>query len=182
MSMPYEQSELGAQLLGRFADWIGTLGDDAAAFAVEVENPENARAVRIALAGALNYLIKSVDLIEDGIENLGFLDDAMVLRLALYGAHGAIPEGVQGLRGDAGILLEFLGVLSPRFTRFVEGLPELEVRGRTAMAMVEDPEALNEFLQDVREFSSRYRAPSMGQDPSLLVKAHAFLDAKLPKL
>ena len=34
------------------------------------------------LVSGLNYIFKSLDLIPDGIDDLGFLDDAFVLRVA----------------------------------------------------------------------------------------------------
>jgi uncharacterized membrane protein YkvA (DUF1232 family) len=37
---------------------------------------------RRALASGLNYVFKSVDLIPDGIDDIGYLDDAFVLRVA----------------------------------------------------------------------------------------------------
>ena len=56
-------------------------------------------------AGALTYLFKSPDLIPDGIEDLGFIDDAFVFRMAAAAAIGFEPEA----RGkDHGTALERL--------------------------------------------------------------------------
>jgi uncharacterized membrane protein YkvA (DUF1232 family) len=181
MSTMSEPSELELELLTRFAEWVRRLGEDVLAFATELESLDTAPPVRLALASGLNYVIKSIDLIDDGIESLGYLDDAMVLRVALTGAHGAIPESLQGMRGDSGLLSEFLGALAPRMERFVAGLAELSVRGRSARQELENPELLSELLLEVRGFASRYKAPAFPADPSLLIRAHAFLDAKLPK-
>jgi hypothetical protein len=104
-----------------------------------------------------------------------------VFRLVLQSAHGAIPESLQGLRGDSGLLLEFLGSLAPRFERFIAALSDVKVRGRSAQEIVDDPEALQALCTEARAFAARYQAPPFARDPSLLVKAHAFLDAKLPK-
>jgi uncharacterized membrane protein YkvA (DUF1232 family) len=174
-------SGLETQLLDQFAEWTSALGQHAILFADELENPENSRAVRTSLACGLLYLVKSIDLIDDGIENLGYLDDAMVLRLVLQGAQGAIPEGLQGLRGDSGLLSEFLGALAPRFEQFIRALREVKMRGRVAQELVDDAEAVLELCSEVRAFGARYHAPALSRDASLLVKAHAFLDAKLPK-
>lgn len=181
MSALSSHSELEVQLLDRFASWTSDLPNDVRTFASELENPDNPSAVRLALASALNYLVKSVDLIEDGIETLGYLDDAMVLRMALAGAKGAIPEPLQPMRGDTGILLEFLGPLTGRFERFVEDLGQLSVRGQTAEALLADETALGELLVEVRSFAARYQTPVFRKEASLLVKLHSFLDAKLPR-
>jgi uncharacterized membrane protein YkvA (DUF1232 family) len=173
--------ELEAQLLDRFPEWLRSLPADAVQMARELENTENSSSVRLSLASSLNYLFKSLDLIDDGIENLGYLDDAMVLRLGLKSALGAIPESLQGLRGEAGLLLEFLGPIAPRFERFVLELGTLRVRGRSASDLLEDATALEAFVSEVKAFADGYDPPAFPRDRGLLVKAHAFLDAKLPR-
>src|SRR5262245_13024196 len=64
-----------------FPNWLRSLGQDAGALAAIVgsDSPEPVR--RWAAAG-LNYIFKSLDLIPDGIDDLGFMDDAFVLRVA----------------------------------------------------------------------------------------------------
>ncbi len=66
------------------------------------------------IAAALNYVFKSVDLIPDGIDDIGYLDDAFVLRVASAQAlaaglsaeaHGA----VSALAADTAMVKDFLG-------------------------------------------------------------------------
>jgi len=179
--MSFSAPELEAQLLDRFPEWLASLPSDTLLMAQELENVENSRALRVSLASGLNYLVKSLDLIDDGIESLGYLDDAMVLRLALKNALGGIPESLLGLRGDAALLVEFLGPLTGRFESFVAGLESLKVHGHSALELLEDDALLQAFLTEIREFAQLYEPPRFPRDPSLLVKTHAFLDAKLPR-
>src|ERR1700759_4244831 len=67
--------------LDAFPNWLRSLADDARALAGVLERAGAPNAERKACA-ALNYLFKSLDLIPDGLEDLGFIDDAFVLRAA----------------------------------------------------------------------------------------------------
>jgi hypothetical protein len=60
------------RFLEMFPTWLGSLGTDVAALGTIVaeDGPEPVR--RYVVAG-LNYLFKSLDLIPDGIDDLGFL-------------------------------------------------------------------------------------------------------------
>ena len=82
---------LDARYLEVFPSFLRTLGEDAAALGVLAgsDAPEAAR--RYVVAG-LNYIFKSLDLIPDGIDDLGFLDDAFVLRVAASLAAEEAPD------------------------------------------------------------------------------------------
>ena len=68
------------QHLDLFASWLRTLGEDVEALGAVVSSPEAAAPTRQMIAGGLNYVFKSLDLIPDGIDDIGYLDDAFVLR------------------------------------------------------------------------------------------------------
>jgi uncharacterized membrane protein YkvA (DUF1232 family) len=72
---------LEARCLDAFPNWLRSLADDARALAsvLEADAPDTAQRRS---AAALNYLFKSLDLIPDGLEDLGFIDDAFVVRAA----------------------------------------------------------------------------------------------------
>lgn len=72
---------LDARCLDAFPNWLRSLGEDARALASVLEKEGSGGAQRRA-AAALNYLFKSLDLIPDGLEDLGFIDDAFVVRAA----------------------------------------------------------------------------------------------------
>lgn len=175
-------SDVDSRALSAFAGFLASLADDTRAVADVVADPSVSAAVRKPLAGSLNYLFKSLDLIDDGIEGLGFMDDAFVLRVAVAKARaqGSLPEGLNGLSEDATLITEFLGELSPRFEKFVAGLTKGAVRGRSVDAIVEDASVREEMLGDVRGWASRYTAPKFVMDAQSLVKLRSFLAAKLP--
>lgn len=176
-------SEVDAVAVEKFGTWLKSLAEDSRAIADVLADDSVALDVRRPLGGAVNYLFKSLDLIDDGIEGLGYLDDAFVLRVAAGHAKqaGQLPEALAQLAEDALLIEEFLGDLSGRLQSFVRGLPDAVVRGRSVAGILEDAAVREEALGDVRGFASRYQAPQFVMDEQALVKLRAFLGAKLPK-
>lgn len=182
--MPVSPSD--PRFLEIFPAWLGSLGVDAAALGAIVsgEGPEPVR--RYVVAG-LNYLFKSLDLIPDGIDDLGFLDDAFVLRvaaaLALVGEpEPSTPEGevLKRLAHDAGAVKDFLGEDYARLEGYVRGLRKGAARGRTVDDIVNDATTRTAFAGEVAAWSQSFQAPSFTRDPKTLIKLKAFLNAKLP--
>src|SRR6478752_2048312 len=102
---------LEARCLDAFPNWLRSLADDARALAAVLESEGNPVA-QLRSASALNYLFKSLDLIPDGLEDLGFIDDAFVLRAA---ADAVRAEAESELAADAtGTLARLAGAASPR--------------------------------------------------------------------
>src|SRR5829696_10313063 len=75
-------NELQTRCLDTFPEWLRTLATDATDLAQVVATASAPDVAKRYVTGGLNYLFKSLDLIPDGIEDLGFLDDAFVLRVA----------------------------------------------------------------------------------------------------
>lgn len=165
-----------------FAGWLRSLGEDAAALGdvVKGDGPEGVR--RHATAG-LNYLFKSLDLIPDGIDDLGFLDDAFVLRVAsalAVEADAKAKEGVVGrLAADADQIREFLGAHYDKLTAYVKNLHKGAARGRTVDDIMTDADARTQFTQEVAQWSKDYQAPTFTRDVKTLIKLKSFLQAKL---
>ncbi len=173
-------SDLDARLVTALGSWLTSLGQDALDLDRVLADESVSPVVRRSSAAALNYLFKSLDLIDDGIEGLGFLDDALVLRVAARRAGGGAPEVVQKLAADAELIREFLGALYPRLDAFVASLEESTVRGRSVEAIVSDASVREELSGDVAGWAGRYHAPAFVMDERGLVKLQAFLAAKLP--
>ncbi len=176
------ESELDKRALSQFPSWLKTLAEDAQAVSDVVANEEIPVEVRTPLAASLNYLFKSLDLIDDGIEGLGFLDDAFILRIAAADAQSAgdLPVSLEALAAEAVLVREVLGELAGRLDSFVEGLNNAVVRGRSVSAIVEESAVRAELLEEVRAWSSRYEPPLFVFDEQGLVKLRSFLAAKLP--
>ena len=78
---PMSESDV-AKYLDTFPNWLRNLGHDAEELSELLTESTVAQDAREAVAGGLNYLFKSLDLIPDGIDDIGYLDDAFVLRVA----------------------------------------------------------------------------------------------------
>jgi uncharacterized membrane protein YkvA (DUF1232 family) len=170
--------------LEMFPQWLRSLGEDAAAVGDAVASSGGDDDATRSLIAGLNYIFKSLDLIPDGIDDLGFLDDAFVLRVACALAATTRPEVVQGavqrLSDDTRGLRDFLGDDYVRLETYVRGLRKGAARGRTVDDIVSEGDTRTQFLQEVRAWSGGYQAPSFTRDQKTLVKLKAFLNAKLP--
>jgi uncharacterized membrane protein YkvA (DUF1232 family) len=170
-----------ARLLELFPEWLRTLGSDARTLAKVVADTTELDAKRV-LIGSLNYIFKSLDLIPDGIDDLGFLDDAFILRVAARHAHahGVHEESVTRLAEESRAIEEFLGGDYPRLDAYVTSLLRGAARGRTVDDMMEDGGILSSFLNEIDQWGAAYTAPEFTRAPKTLIKLRAFLSAKLP--
>ncbi len=181
-------SEGQEKYLDTFPGWLRTLGDDAERIASLLEDEGLPDPAREALAGGLNYLFKSLDLIPDGIDDIGFLDDAFVLRVAadLAGREDSGStdaeklEALGELANECDTVREFLGEHYVRLESYVRGLRRGAARGRSVADILADKEVRSELLSDVRGFAKSYQAPSFSREEKNLIKLRAFFDAKLP--
>ena len=167
-----------------FPQWLRSLGEDAAAVGeVLAAGSAHDDATRSLISG-LNYIFKSLDLIPDGIDDLGFLDDAFVLRVACALAGAARPDVKQGvvqrLSDDAHAVRDFLGADYARLETYVRGLRKGAARGRTVDDVVDDPGVRSQFLGEVKAWAAGFQVPTFTRDTKTLVKLKAFLNAKLP--
>jgi uncharacterized membrane protein YkvA (DUF1232 family) len=179
-------TELHSRCLDTFPEWLRTLAADASELAKLLASADIPDPVRRMLAGGLNYLFKSLDLIPDGIEDLGFLDDAFVLRVAAALALEQNPgltehAPVLGrLAADAKLVAELLGKDYSRLTSYVRTLQKGAARGRTVEEILSDEQVRAGFMHEVTGWATSYAAPSFGRDEKNLVKLTSFLSAKLP--
>jgi uncharacterized membrane protein YkvA (DUF1232 family) len=180
-------STLEERCLDAFPNWLRSLADDARALGSLLDG-DGARVTERRAASALNYLFKSLDLIPDGLEELGFIDDAFVLRAAADAvrleAQGELEADATGtlsrLASDAELIREFLGGEYGRLSKYVLGLEQSSVRGRNVASILADRELRADFEREVREWAEGYVAPGFTRDQRNLVKLRAFLLAKLP--
>lgn len=166
-----------------FPEWLRTLGTDAGALGSVVTAPQGNEEVTRYVTSGLNYIFKSLDLIPDGIDDLGFCDDAFVIRVAAALAVESDPAAKDGVVGrlsdDARQVEEFLGDDYPRLVTYVKGLRKGAARGRTVEDIMTDSAARNSFVQEVSAWATEYQVPSFTRDVKTLIKLKAFLSAKL---
>lgn len=175
-------TELDSRCLEAFPTWLRTLGEDARELAILVENDAAPAELRRNAAVALNYLFKSLDLIPDGIEDLGFIDDAFVFRVAA--SRGQADRGhaiVARLAADTGLISEFLADDFPRLEAYVASLGGAAARGRTVDDIFGDAAVRADFVREVKSWADGYSEPGFHRDAKNLVKLKSFLSAKLPK-
>jgi uncharacterized membrane protein YkvA (DUF1232 family) len=176
-------AEIDPRYLEVFSQWLRSLGEDTAAVGDAVATSgENDEATRSLVAG-VNYVFKSLDLIPDGVDDLGFMDDAFVLRVACALAANSRPDvkagAIERLSTDAGAVHDFLGEDYARLESYVVALRKGGARGRTVDDIVGDARTRTTFLGDLKEWSTAYKPPNFTRDPKTLVKLKAFLSAKL---
>lgn len=166
-----------------FPDWLRTLGEDAAALGGIVSANEGGDEVQRYVIGGLNYIFKSLDLIPDGIDDLGYCDDAFVIRVAarLACASGAAKEGVLGrLADDALRVEEFLEADDyAKLVTYVKALQKGAARGRTVEEIMSEPAIRSSFAAEVTAWAGEYQVPAFNRDVKTLIKLKAFLNAKL---
>jgi uncharacterized membrane protein YkvA (DUF1232 family) len=173
--------------LATFAPWLVSLGEDARELARCLDNPTVPAQVRILVAGGLNYVLKSLDLIPDGAQDIGLLDDAFVLRVAAWLATntpGSWTDAEFGtlvarLAGDAGSIRAFLGPLYPRLVEYTRTLGKSMARGRPIADLVVNDETRRAFVADLNAWASGYEAAPSLDDPAVLLKLRSFLETRL---
>lgn len=179
-------TDVDARYLESFPQWLRTLGNDAEAIAQVTGNDKAPEAARRALVGGLNYMFKSMDLIPDGIDDIGYLDDAFILRVS---ASLAVAAGLSGdeykaiatLAADTDLIKSFLDAEYPRLEHYVQSLARGTTRGRSVDDVLTSAPVRGEFSADVHGFARSYAAPSFTREEKTLIKLRAFLDAKLPR-
>ena len=176
-----------ARYFDAFPEWLRSLPDDAVALAGLLTAESTPTPARRALAGGLTYLFKSLDLVPDGIDDIGYMDDAFVLRLAAKEAHGVegaetadLKHALSRLAGDVALIEAFLGDAFPRLVAYVRDLGKGAARGRTVEDVVNDANVRKELAAEIHAFAKGYAAPSFTRDEKTLVKLRSFLDARLP--
>jgi uncharacterized membrane protein YkvA (DUF1232 family) len=179
-------TETEQKCLDTFPEWLRTLADDARDLAEALGDDALPEPVRRYAAVGLNYIFKSLDLIPDGIEDLGYLDDAFVLRVAAALAGEEAPDAeerapkVARLSRDARLIESLLGNDYQRLKAYVAKMKSAAARGRSVDDILTDAGVKRDFLNEVSGWAASYEAPSFSRDEKTLVKLKSFLAAKLP--
>lgn len=178
-------SDVNARCLEAFPEWLKGLGADIGALAELLEDDGLPLSAQRWVAGGVNYLFKSLDLIPDGIEDLGFIDDAFVVRVAARHALGEVAAGAGAevltrLAGEAQLVEAFLQEDFSRLEGYVGGLSQVAARGRTVDDVLGDATLREQFVSEAKAWADGYSAPGFARDEKNLVKLRAFLATKLP--
>jgi uncharacterized membrane protein YkvA (DUF1232 family) len=143
-------------------DAILSLPQDLKAVLRIVEDPEIDDESRISAAGALLHVLSSANA-SPGLRGLlAYVDDVLVLRLALERILARSPEAMERHRQESPELLGpladqltvsrgYLGELTTVLDKAVDGLPKLSHQGRTPDECVRDTEGSNWLYETVHE-------------------------------
>ena len=179
--------EFARKALNAFAEWLRSLGDDLVELSDLLQDTELSEDFRLWVAAAIGYVFKSVDLIPDGIEDLGYLDDAFVMRVMASRAVEQLEQagesgspGLSKLAEDAKLIKEFLGSDYARLDEFVSGLRIAVVRGKSPSDIVQDSALAAQVRDEVGVFARGYQMPEFTQEERTLIKLKSFLSTKLP--
>ncbi len=176
-------STLDSRCLEAFPAWLRSLAEDAQGLASVLEADAPVAAQRGA-ASALNYLFKSLDLIPDGLEDLGFIDDAFVLREAAAQVPASERDSggvLAKLAAEAELLREFLDADYERLQRYVQQLEGGSARGRSVAQVLEDATLRADLVREIKQWAASYAPPSFARDTRSLVKLKSFLSTRLPQ-
>lgn len=181
-------SDLDSRCLDAFHQWLKSLGSDVNEVGQLLTQDDLSEPLRQHAARAVNYLFKSLDLIPDGTEDLGFIDDAFVLRVSAALARAESDGSSTGanvidrLSDDARLIEEFLGDDYKRLESYVQGLNQGAVRGRTIDEILSDSSARQDALGELDAWATSYECPSFNRASKNLVKLKSYLSTKLPDL
>lgn len=173
------------EALNAFPNWLQALNEDLVELAGLLKDEQLPDELRLWVAGATGYVFKSIDLIPDGIEDLGYLDDAFVIRvMARHAAEQIqseeVPPILARLAKDAQFIQTFLGSVYTRLDEFVSGLCIAVVRGKSPSDIVQDPALAQQVCDEMGVFARNYVAPAFAQEERTLLKLQSFLSTKLP--
>lgn len=175
--------------LERFGTWLRDLAQEVETVARLIDDATVPEDARLQLISAFNYIFRSLDLIPEGIDDIGYIDDAFVLRVSSELATQADletqdPDKLQVLHrlaAETEVVRAFLGKDFARLYDYVKGLRKGSARGRTGPEILHDDATRAAFLHDIKNFCRVYAPPRFAQEDKSLVKLRAFFDAKLPK-
>ncbi len=165
-----------------FSLWLKTLPSDVRAMAALL-TPREPEPVRVYVASALTYLTRNLDLIPDGIEGIGYLDDAFVIRtasaLAVEQFGVGSPSALRRLAQDNDVVKAFLGPEYARVRTYVTGLRDYVSKGRTAVQVAANEELSKGIAAEAVEWCGEYKESPLKKDPAELERLGNFLRSKL---
>jgi hypothetical protein len=175
------------KFLPAFAGWLRTLGEDVLSLANLLEAPEAPEPFRLVAAEALQLLLRTAELIPEGLEPLGYLEGAFAFRVLAQRALQTHPElaehGVEGrvarLAADVALVAEFLGDDLPRFEQLTLAPAATTRAGRAAPDVLVDEELRGALLRDAREWVELSRMPELADGREELVKIGSFFRTRL---
>jgi hypothetical protein len=147
------------------------------------ESPSELEPSRRASAESLAHLIRSIELIPDGVEALGYLENLFafraIMRDAAVGPDSLTDETSRRLAAEAELVAEFLGDDFGRLREATERAREQTRDGQRASDLLEDAERRRAAVAQLREWARAYRAPELAPTEAEALKVRSFLRVRL---
>lgn len=176
-----------ARFLRSFQSWLDAMGSEVDALAKSLEVADAPEALRRASATSLAYVLRSFELIPEGLEALGYLDDLFVFRACAQRALLEDPEAASfdtsgtfaRLAAEAELVAELLGEDYEQLQAAAFAPGPAHAQGRRADELLSEPELCATALAEARAWIESYRAPELATGAEELVKIAAFFRTKL---
>lgn len=173
----------------RFAEWTETLPADVWTVFALIESEKIAQQGRRLLVGSLSYILTTLDLIPDH-EKAGAVDDAMVIRLACalateHAAEASVGDSAKlsRLANDEDVIKAALGdSIFAKLRRYVVGLADKTVRGRTSEQILTDARSRAEMKRELEQSLKKLKSAQVTNDQegeALMLSVKSYLQMKL---
>jgi uncharacterized membrane protein YkvA (DUF1232 family) len=173
----------------RFAQWTESLPSDVWTVYDLVGNEQIAQQGRRILAGALSYILTTLDIIPDH-ERAGAVDDAIVLRLACalateHAAEASVGDSAKlgRLANDEDTIKDALDDATfAKLRRYVVGLADKQVRNRSVEQIISDPKARADVKRELEQALKKFKPAQVDNDKdadALDLAVKSYLQIKL---
>jgi hypothetical protein len=182
-----DRAGLDAKYLATFAEWLNGMGKEVLALGRVLEREELPESTRRVSAESLHYLLRTLALTPQGLEELAYLDALFAFRTLAQRTAGSQPEPSEQdasvtlarLAADAALVAAFLGDDFAAFAETVFIPNATALRGRSAEDAVAEPELRATLLGEVRAWAEDYQPPELASGRYELVKLRSFMRTKL---
>ena len=145
--------------------WIMSLPSDIKVLVVMIGDEELDMRARSLAVGTLAYVVAPIGLIPDAIPVLGYVDDVLMLHIALavilridperaYYYRERYPEIIGAIDEQTQLLIDTLGALYSWLEAFVENLTQRRYKGQSTEEAAQSEETREEIFDEAMEFAA----------------------------
>jgi uncharacterized membrane protein YkvA (DUF1232 family) len=174
-----ETSSKGPNFFDLLTKWLRSLPTDVKIVVKMIGDDELDMKARTLAVGTVLYILSPIDLIPDIIPVLGYIDDAIIMRIVLVviteiDPERAIyyrvkyPEMFEPLERQIQILKETLGALYSWLRAIIDRLPKRHFHGKPAEEVVNSKDAQEEMFDEVMEYVANIDTDSKTIQDALL--------------
>jgi hypothetical protein len=176
-----------ASCLQTFSRWLEGMPAEVTALCEVLESTPETRGVpeecRRASAESLAHLIRSIELIPDGVEALGYLENLFafraIMREAAAGLDASADDTSRRLAAEAELVAGFLGDDFGRLREATQRAREHTRAGQRASDLLDDAERRRAAVERLKAWAGAYRAPELASTEAEALKLRSFLRVRL---